>query len=85
MNDLIEFPCEFPIKVMGRDHPDFRGHVLALIGKHTNEIEDADVRSQSSSNGSFLSVTVTIIAESREQLDTIYQSLSDDADVLVAL
>ena len=82
---LLEFPCRFPIKVMGRDTPEFRPDVLAVITAHAGEIPTGDVRMQPSSKGSFVSLTVTITAESRQQLDEVYLALQDDEKVMMVL
>lgn len=80
---LLEFPCRFPIKVMGRDTPEFRPDVLAIITQHAGEIPKDDVRTQPSSKGSFVSLTVTITAESRQQLDDVYLALQADEHVMM--
>lgn len=82
---LLEFPCEFPIKMMGRDEAGFRRTAIALIEEHTGTLRDDAIRTSSSSRGNFLSITVTITAESRAQLDDIYRSLSASEAILVAL
>ncbi len=82
---LLEFPCRFPIKVMGRDTPEFRPDVLAIITEHAGEIREDDVRMQPSSKGSFVSLTVTITAESRQQLDEVYLALQADEQVMMVL
>lgn len=82
---LLEFPCEFPIKMMGRDSPAFREAALDVIARHTGGVEDDAVRVASSRKGNFLSITVTITATSRRQLDDIYRELSAHEQVLVAL
>lgn len=81
----LEFPCEFPIKMMGRDTPEFRATARALVEKHTGAVDDGAVQAASSRNGRFVSVTVTITATSKRQLDEIYQDVSDHEDVLMAL
>lgn len=83
--DLLEFPCEFPIKMMGRDQPEFREAALAVVERHAGHIAEDAVRTAASSNGNFLSITITITATSREQLDSIYRDLTDDERILVAL
>ncbi len=80
---LLEFPCRFPIKVMGRDTPEFRPDVLAIITQHAGKIPEDDVRTQPSSKGSFVSLTVTITAESRQQLDDVYLALQADEHVMM--
>ena len=82
---LLEFPCDFPIKMMGRDSPEFRAMVQELVEKHTGPVADHAVQSSLSRNGRFVSVTITVTAESREQLDNIYRELTAREDVLMAL
>ena len=81
----IEFPCEFPIKMMGRDTPAFRSTARALVEKHAGRVADDAVREAQSRKGNFVSITVTITATSQEQLDAIYQDVTDHQDVLMAL
>jgi uncharacterized protein len=82
---LLEFPCEFPVKMMGRETPEFHAMVRALVEKHTGPIPDEAIQSALSRNGRFVSITVTINAESKEQLDNIYRELTAHDDVLMAL
>jgi putative lipoic acid-binding regulatory protein len=81
----LTFPCEFPIKMMGRDTPEFRATARALVEKHAGAVGDESVQAALSRNGRFVSVTVTITATSQQQLDDIYQDVSDHEDVLMAL
>ena len=82
---LLEFPCDFPIKIMGRDQPQFREAAVALIEQHAGEIADDAIRTLISREGNFLSITITIKAKSQQQLDDIYRDLSDHDEILVAL
>lgn len=81
----IEFPCDFPIKMMGRNAPGFRAIARALVEKHTGALSDSAVQESLSRNERFVSVTVTITATSQQQLDAIYQDVTDHEDVLMAL
>jgi putative lipoic acid-binding regulatory protein len=80
---LLEFPTPFPIKALGRDEPGFRQLVTELIAVHAVFDPNDDVKEQGSSNGNFISVTVTLQAESQQQLDTIYQCLHDHEQILM--
>ena len=81
----IEFPCTFPIKMMGRDTPEFRATARSLVEKHAGVVPDEAVQVALSRNERFVSVTITIVATSQQQLDSIYQDGTDNADVLYAL
>ena len=81
----IVFPCSFPIKMMGRDTPEFLVVTRCLIEGHVGPVDDTAVKTSSSSNGNFVSVTVTIMAASQQQLDDIYREVSAHDDVLMAL
>ena len=84
-DSLMSFPCSFPIKMMGRETDDFRQTVRAIVEKHTGPLDDDAIVASLSRNGRFVSVTVTIIAESREQLDNIYRDATAHDDVIMAL
>ena len=84
-DDLFQFPTEFPIKVMGRDSESFRTLTLAIIERHAGPMSPERISERMSREGRFLALTYTITAESRAQLDRIYQDLTDSGVVLVAL
>lgn len=84
-DSVITFPCQFPIKMMGRDTPEFRATARALVEKHAGAVADDAVQTALSRNERFVSVTVTITAESQEQLDNIYRDVTSHDDVLMAL
>ena len=84
---LLEFPCRFPIKIMGRADDDFSDIAVRLVEQHVGKVETDAIQTSASRNGNFLSVTVTVTieAQSQEQLDNIYNDLSNHEDILVAL
>ena len=82
---LLQFPCSFPIKMMGRANAEFGDIAVSLIERHVGEVAEDCIQKKNSRNGNFLSVTVTIDAQSQQQLDSIYNDLSNNEDVLVAL
>jgi len=79
---LLDFPCRFPVKIMGRDQPDFKAHIVELISQHAGPIASADITVRTSSKGKFIALTVTVLAKSREQLDEIYRTLSASEHVV---
>ncbi len=82
---LLEFPCRFPIKAMGLAAADFDTLVVGIVRRHAPDLKESAVQSRSSRGGKYLSVTVTIEATSKDQLDAIYQALSDHERVLMSL
>lgn len=84
-DSVIEFPCRFPIKAMGRDESEFQAHVLQIISSHVDDIAPEDVAVRSSSKGKFLAVTVTIEAKSQEHLDRVYRNLTSSERILYVL
>lgn len=82
---LFEFPCNFPVKAMGHSGVDLEITVQAIIGRHVPAKYQKEFKTIKSSNGRYISVTATIVAQSRGQLDAIYMDLSEHPDVLYAL
>ncbi len=82
---LLEFPCKFPIKAMGKADLGFEELVTKIILRHAEICTDEATTTNPSGSGNFVSVTVTIEATSKAQLDGIYQDLTDCEPVLVAL
>lgn len=84
-DELFNFPCDFPIKVMGREDQSFRSLTLAIVERHAGPLSPGQITERPSAKGKFVSMTYTIRAESRAQLDAIYQDLTASGVVLVAL
>jgi len=82
---LLEFPCTFPIKIMGRADAGFSDIAVRLVEHHDGPVAADRVQTTQSRNGNFLSVTITIEAQSQVQLDSIYNDLSNHEEILVAL
>lgn len=82
---LLEFPCEFPIKMMGRVSESFRETAVLLVERHAGKVSEEAINIAPSSKGNFVSITITIVAESQEQLDNIYRDLTSHEKILVAL
>jgi putative lipoic acid-binding regulatory protein len=78
---LIEYPSDFPLKILGHTQPGFAQAILAVVKKHAPDFEDASL----SKKGKYLSVTCVIRATSREQLDALYQELCDHPMVVMVL
>ncbi len=82
---LLTFPCVFPIKVMGRREDGYAQTVTDIVMRHAPDFHPQTVEMRTSKNGRYLSLTVTINARSREQLDALYSELSKHPMVLMAL
>lgn len=81
----LEFPCTFPVKAMGLAGTGFDLLVVEIVGRHAGPLGEGAVATRPSSNGKYLSVTVTVRAESKQQLDAIYRELTAHERVLMAL
>lgn len=81
----IEFPCTFPIKAMGLAQHDLENIVHDIVQRHVPELTREQLQRRDSSAGKYLSITVTITATSREQLDAIYYDLTACEQVVMAL
>jgi putative lipoic acid-binding regulatory protein len=84
-NDLFEFPCRFPVKVMGERHEALMTTVIEVVRIHAQDLEEMDVVVRESSSGKYLSLTVTVNATSRAQLDQIYLALTGHPMVKLVL
>ena len=82
---LLEFPCRFPIKAMGRNEDGFVEHARELVGACFPDIGAADVRARASGGGKYLSVTITVTATDKAGLDAAYRALAASERVLLAL
>ncbi|MET0657379.1 MAG: DUF493 domain-containing protein [Steroidobacteraceae bacterium] len=82
---LFEFPCDFPLKVMGRHSDEFRTLVMAIVERHVGSLDPARVQQRASKDGNYLSVTCTLRAQSKEQLDELYRELTACEQVLYVL
>ena len=82
---LLEFPCDFSIKAMGRAEPGFDILVVELVRRHVPDIREGAISSRASKGGKWVSITVTITAESKAQLDAIYLDLSAHEKIVMTL
>lgn len=82
---LFNFPCEFPIKAMGKSGDALEVAVLEIINRHVDNLKESAVKSNQSSNGKFTSMTITITALSKAHLDKIYMDLTACDQVLYCI
>ena len=82
---LLLFPCAFPIKVMGRTQDGFAQAIVTIVTRHAADFDPATLEMRSSRAGNYLSVTATINATSRAQLDALYRALTAHPMVTMVL
>lgn len=84
-SELLTFPTDFPIKIMGRRVDGFADAIAALVRAHAPDFDAATMELRASRQGNYLGLTVTIRATSREQLDALYRELTAHPMVSVVL
>ncbi len=82
---LIEYPCDFPIKVFGQSQQGFAQAVMEVVLRHDPGFKPASIEMKSSKNARYISLTCTVRATSREQLDAVYKDLCDHPMVVMVL
>lgn len=83
--NAIEFPCQFPVKIMGLAEQDFEGVVVAILNQHVPDLGEGAIVVKQSAGGKYVSITANIRARSQEQLDNLYRALSGHPKVLMVL
>lgn len=82
---LLEFPCEFPLKIMGRTQPGFAQAMIAIVQRHAPDFDPSTVAMRPSRENTYLSITATINAQSKQQIDDLYRELCDHPMVSIVL
>ena len=82
---LIEFPCDFPLKIMGAAQEGFAQAILTVVLRHAPDFDAAAMEMRPSKGGNYLSLTCTVRATSKAQLDALYRELSSHPLVKVVL
>jgi uncharacterized protein len=82
---LIEYPCDFPIKIFGQQQAGFAQAVLEVVTRHDPGFLAASIEMRASKNARYISLTCTVRATSREQLDALYQELCDHPSIVMVL
>ena len=82
---LFKFPCEFPIKAMGKTGAELEVAVLEIIRRHVPDLGEGAIKMNESKGGKYTSITITVIAQSKSHLDGIYLELTSCEHVLYAL
>lgn len=82
---LLEFPCQFSVKTFGKSNDAYETAVLSIVNKHVSQLPENCLSTRPSKDGNYTALTVTFTAESKAQLDAIYQDLTDSEYVVLAL
>ena len=82
---LLEFPCDFPLKIIGYQRAGYAQSILEVVKRHAPEYDGAEMEMRPSSKGKYLSLTCTICATSPHQLDGLYRELCDHPMVVKVL
>ena len=81
----LTFPTSFPIKIMGRRESGFTSAVIEIVKRHAPDFMPGTIETRPSREGKYVSLTATVNATSREQLDALYQELCDHPSVVMVL
>ena len=82
---VIQYPTDFPIKIMGRRQPRLVQSIVDVVQRHAPDFDASTVEMRTSKKNNYLSVTCTVRATSREQLDALYRDLCDHPSVVMVL
>jgi putative lipoic acid-binding regulatory protein len=85
VESLLEFPCSFPIKILGRTEEGFAQTILEIVIRHVPDFDSATMEMRASREGKYLSLTCVVNATSRPQLDDLYRELSSHPMVVMVL
>ena len=85
MTTLLEFPCDFPLKIMGANQADSAQTIAAIVARHAPDFDAASIEMRPSKAGNYMSLTCTVRAVSQVQLDELYRELTSHQMVKVVL
>jgi putative lipoic acid-binding regulatory protein len=84
-SSLIEFPCDFQIKIIGKNSDSFYDEIAEIARKHHSDFNDSLTKSQRSEQGNYLAITITVHAHNQGSLDALYRELTQHPDVKMVL
>jgi len=82
---MIEFPCDFPIKIIFKNIDNAAGDLISIVRRHHPELLDTEIKQQNSNKGNYSSMTVNVQAKSQETLDALYQELTQHPHIKMVL
>jgi putative lipoic acid-binding regulatory protein len=74
--EIMEFPCDFQLKIMGEDTEEFHLTIREIVQRHAPEVTEASFAVRQSTKGRYVSISATVNAQSREQLDNLYREIT---------
>ena len=83
--ELLKFPTDYPIKVVGRPSAEFRAHIHAIFVQHAPDVDPDRITERLSENGNFLSISYMIVARSKEQVTALATDLAAAEGVLMVI
>lgn len=83
--ELLKFPVDYPIKVVGRRSDTLRASIDAIVRQHVPDLDDARITERASKEAHFLAITYTINAKSREQIVALATALQASEDVIMLI
>lgn len=82
---LIEFPCQFPVKIIGIHSPNFLEEIKQITKKHFPNFVDGDLTQKQSENNNYLALTINVLAQNQEMLDAYYQDITKNEHIKMVL
>lgn len=82
---LLVFPCDFPLKIIGINSPDFKTNIETIVRKHFDNTKDDDFSYKSSLKDNYLAITVTVHVQDKPSLDALYQELTQHPSIKMVL
>jgi putative lipoic acid-binding regulatory protein len=82
-DSLLTFPCEVPVKIVGRNDAEFRDVAQGIVSKHYSYLRLSDVGEQTSRNGAYVSLTFVVDAQSRGEIDALYRELTSTEKIIM--
>jgi uncharacterized protein len=82
---LIEFPCDFPIKIFGKNDASFIKAIVDIARKYYPDLKDDSIKQQESKKAQYISLTITVFAKDKKTLDSLYVALSEHPDTKMVL
>jgi putative lipoic acid-binding regulatory protein len=81
----MEFPCEFPLKIIGKNNANFTNNIIDIVRKHFPDTLDEAIASNISNKNNYLAISVNIYAQDQQTLDNLYYQLTQYPDIKMVL